>query len=91
MNVYAWLPEAMGRLVVQDLGFTVEVVLEILAGWDRELDPVGVSAERKRDLIVVGGEFVVLIGGALRVGEVLLLEMSELVNRRFDGVSKEKV
>ena len=75
----------MGRLVVQELGFTVDVVLEILAGWDRELESDEVSRERKRDLVVVGGAFVVLVGGALRGGEVLLLEASELVKRRMDG------
>ena len=42
------------------------------------------SIERKRDLVVVGGAFVVLVGGALR-GEVLLLEASEIVKRRLDG------
>ena len=42
--------------------------------------------ERKRDLIVVGGAFIVLGGGALRGGEVLLMEASELVKRRFNGM-----
>ena len=75
----------MGRVVLQELGFTVEVVIEMLAGWDRELASEEVSSSRKRDLVVVGGAFVVLVGGALRGGEVLLLEASELVKRSLDG------
>ena len=75
----------MGRVVLQELGFTVEVVLEMLAGWDKELESEEVSVTRKRDLVVVGGAFVVLVGGALRGGEVLLLEASELVKRCLDG------
>ena len=80
----------MGRLVVQELGFTVEVVLRLLEDWNRELESDEVNSARKRDLIVVGGAFVVLVGGALRGGEVLLLEASELVRRRFDGRDHEK-
>ena len=75
----------MGRVVLQELGFTVEVVLEMLAGWDRELSSEAVSSATKRDLVVVGGAFVVLVGGALRGGEVLLLEASELVKCSLDG------
>ena len=75
----------MGRLVVQELGFMVEVVLKLLEEWDKELESDEVSVERKRDLSVAGGAFVVLVGGALRGGEVLLLEVSELVQQRFDG------
>ena len=37
-----------------------------------ELDDVNVR--RKRDIVVVGGALVVLVGGALRGGEVLLME-----------------
>ena len=54
-------------------------------GWDRELESDRVSIERKRDLVVVGGAFVLLVGFTLRGGEVLLLEASELVKRRLDG------
>lgn len=75
----------MGRIVIQELGFTVEVVVELLSGWEKELNDQSVSFDRKRDLIIVGGALVVLAGGALRGGEVLLLEASELVRRRMDG------
>ena len=75
----------MGRLVVQELGFTVEMIKAMLTLWDQELESVNVNAKRKRDLIVVGAALVVLAGGALRGGEVLLLEASELVKHRLDG------
>ena len=75
----------MGRLVIQELGFTVEVVLEILNGWDMMLESEEIAVGRKRDIIVVGATLVVLAGGALRGGEVLLMEASKLVKRRLDG------
>ena len=80
----------MGRLVIQELGMSVEVVKELLSMWDVELNSEMVDIKRKRDLIVVGGALVVLVGGALRGGEVLLLEASELVKRRLDGKDHEK-
>ena len=55
----------MGWLVIQELGFTVEVVKAMLVIWDQELESVNVNAKRKRDLVVIGGALVVLAGGAL--------------------------
>ena len=75
----------MGRLVIQELGFTVEMIKAMLGIWDEELESANVNVKRKRDVIVVGGALVVLAGGALRGGEVLLLEASELVKHRLDG------
>ena len=75
----------MGRLVIQELGFTVEVVKEMMAGWDQMLESDDVNGRRKRDIVVVGGALAVLVGGALRGGEVLLMEASELVKKRLDG------
>ena len=75
----------MGRLVIQELGLTVDVVKAILSLWDEELESENVNVARKRNLVVVGGALVILVGGALRGGEVLLLEASELVKRRLDG------
>ena len=75
----------MGRLVIQELGFTVEMVKAMLDLWDQELESESVNAKRKRDLVVVGSSLVVLAGGALRGGEVLLLEASELIKHRLDG------
>ena len=75
----------MGRLVIQEVGFTVEVVKEMMRGWDSMLELEEISVRSKRDIIVVGGALAVLVGGALRGGEVLLMEASELVRRRLDG------
>ena len=55
----------MGRLVIQELGFTVDVVKEIMSGWDQMLESDDVSVRRKRDIIIVGGALAVLVGGAL--------------------------
>ena len=55
----------MGQLVIQELGFTVEVVKAILGIQDQELESVNVNAKRKQDLVVIGGALVVLAGGAL--------------------------
>ena len=71
----------MGRLVIQELGFTVEVVMEMLSGWDVMLNSEEIAVGRKRDIVIVGATLVVLVGGALRGGEVLLMEASELVKR----------
>ena len=75
----------MGWLVIQELGFMVEVVKAMLGIWDQELESVNMNAKRKRDLVVVGGTLVVLAGGALQGGEVLLLKASELVKHQLDG------
>ena len=75
----------MGRLVIQELGFTVEVIMEMLSGWDLMLESEDIVAGRKRDVVIVGATLAVLAGGALRGGEVLLMEASELVRRRLDG------
>ena len=80
----------MGRLVIQELGFTVELVKSMLPLWDVELELESMNVKRKRDLVVVGGALVILVGGALRGGEVLLLEASELVKRRLAGKDHEE-
>ena len=69
----------MGRLVIQELGFTVDVIKSMLSLWDAELESESVNVTRKGDLVVVGGALVILVGDSLRGGEVLLLEASELV------------
>ena len=43
----------MGRLVIQEVGFTVEVVKEMMRGWDLMLESENVSVQAKRDIIVV--------------------------------------
>ena len=80
----------MGRLVIQELGFTVEVVKSMLTLWDAELELESVNVKRKRNLVVVGGVLVILFGSALRRGEVLLLEASMLVKCRLAGKDHEE-
>ena len=55
----------MGRLVIQELVFTVEMVKAMLGLWDQELESANVNGKRKRDIVIIGGALVVLAGGAL--------------------------
>ena len=66
----------MGRLIIQELGITVEVVLEMLKGWDMMLELEEMAVGKKRDIMVVGATLFVLVGGALRGGEILLMKAS---------------
>ena len=75
----------MGRVVLQELVFSVEVILEVLRGFDVELEAKDTEYKRKRDLVVVGATLVVLCTAALQGGEVILMEASELIRRRLDG------
>ena len=75
----------MGRLVYQDLGLSMEMLLTMLEAWETELADAGCGNVRRRNLVVAGAAFAVLFAGALRGGEVLLMEASELVKRRKDG------
>lgn len=75
----------MGRLVHQDLGISVEVLNALLSLFERELgNPLTLLAQ-KQDLVMAGAAFAVLFAGALRGGEVLLMEATEFVKRRMDG------
>lgn len=75
----------MGRLVNQDLGISIEVLLEMLRMYEMELWNDKTSTSRRRDLVMAGAAFVALFGGALRGGEILLAEATELVKRQEDG------
>jgi hypothetical protein len=75
----------MGRLVKQDLGLSIDMLLAVLTLYDIEMELEGVTKERKRFIIVAAAAFVILFGGALRGGEVFMIEASELVKRRDDG------
>ena len=78
----------MGRLVKQDLGLSIEVLLEMMKRLDMKLGNADLNFDTKRKFIVGGAAFVILWAGALRGGEVLLLEASELVKRRKDGTGE---
>ena len=69
----------MGRLVKQNRGISVELLLAILADYEDELSDLAISQVRQREVI--------LAGSALRGGEVFLLEASDLIRR----VSKGKI
>ena len=84
----------MGRLVNQDLGISIEVLLLILGEMEMVLGQKEVTKEERRSLVMAGAAFVILFGAALRGGEVLLLQASELCLRIGAGQShagKEKV
>ena len=80
----------MGRLVKQDLGISLKVLQRMLEAYEIELEDALVSTERKRFVIICAGAFVILWAGALRGGEIFLMESSEFVRRRNDGRDHEK-
>lgn len=79
----------MGRFVKQDCGITHELLHEILYNYEKEFDNKNTSLKRKRFMLVCGATFVILWGGALRGGEVMMIESSELIKRRLDGKNEK--
>lgn len=79
----------MGRLVKQDLGISFAMLSAILENYEKELMDVEVSTERKRFVVVCSGAFVILWAGALRGGEVFMVEVTEFIKRRDDGRDRE--
>ena len=79
------LEKRMGRLVIQNVGISVEVLLAMLEDMEVEYGQAATISERKRELIICGSAFVVLFSAALQGGEVLLGEASELVRRIMEG------
>jgi len=79
------LEKRMGRLVIQNAGISVELLLAMMESMEAEYISTTVENERKRELIICGSAFVVLFSAALRGGEVLLGEASELVRRIMEG------
>ena len=75
----------MGRYVKQDVGITNELLHAILNQYDREFDDKLTSLSRKRFMLICGAAFVTLWGGALRGGEIMMMEASELIKRKLDG------
>jgi hypothetical protein len=80
----------MGRLVKQDLGISLDVLQKMLEEYDTELKDHAVSNDRKRVVIVCAAAFVILWAGALRGGEIFLMECSEFITRRDDGRENAK-
>ena len=75
----------MGRLVKQNLGLSIHLLLDILRVYDDELKDENIPYQRKRMMIICAASFVILWAGALRGGEIFMLERSEFVKRRDDG------
>ena len=80
----------MGRLVKQDAGISFEVLQMMLKNYEAELRNEETDYSRKRMVIMCGSAFVILWSGALRGGEIFMMEASELVRRRNDGRDHEK-
>lgn len=78
------LEKRMGRLVIQNLGITHELLSEILQRYDEEL-ATPVSPERKRWIIVFATGLVILFCAALRGNELFLMEAREFCSRISDG------
>ena len=75
----------MGRMVKQDMGLSFDMLVSLLRLYEEELAEGGTTEERKRMIVLCAGAFTVLFAGALRGGEVFMLEASEFVKRRDDG------
>lgn len=54
------LENQMGRHVKQDLGISVEVLMEVLKKYERDIADRSTSRDRKRELTVAGAAFVIL-------------------------------
>lgn len=77
----------MGRLVIQEKGISIEMMLGVMDILEEEFLDDTIESRRRRTIAVCGGALVILYGGALRGGEIFLLEASELVKRKRDGKS----
>jgi hypothetical protein len=75
----------MGKLVKQDAGISFEILKCMLDNYESELMNESTDIARKRFIIICGAAFVIMWSGALRGGEVFLIEASELIKRRHDG------
>ena len=69
----------MGRFVKQDCGMSNDLLHAILSNYEAEFDDKVTTDDRKRFNLICGAVIVILWGGALRGGEVLMLESSEFI------------
>lgn len=84
------LRKRIGVLVNQNLGISVEVMLEILNRYDAEIEDEDLDFDRLRTIIVCGAAFIILFAASLRGNEVLMLERSEFVKSRNAGKTGSK-
>ena len=73
------LEKRMGRLVLQNSGLSVELLLALLTAMEVEYGSSTVDYACKRKLIMCRSAFVVLFSAALQGGEVVLGKALELV------------
>ena len=81
----AGLEKRMGRLVLQNSGLSVELLLALLTAMEVEYERATLDYTHKRKLIMCGSAFMVLFSAALQRGEVLLGEALELLRRIAEG------
>ena len=79
------LEKMTGRLVIQNTGTSLKLLLAMLEEMENEYITEGLETGRKQELIICGSAFVVLFLAALRGGEVLLGEASELAGQINEG------
>jgi len=86
----AGLERRMGRFVRQNSGIGIDVLLKVFENYERELSRSSLTNERSREIIMAGVGFACLFCAALRGGELLLVEASELCRRIREGKSHPK-
>ncbi len=79
------LEKRMGRVVIQNIALSVEMLLKILDNMEEELRSPGTAWERKREIVMAGAAFVALFTAALRGEEIFMAEAEELCKRIQDG------
>lgn len=77
----------MGRLVLQNIGISVDMLQLILQGYEEELKSDNIDIQRRRLITLCGCAFVNLFGGALRGGDVLRMERTEFASKIEYGKS----
>ena len=75
----------MGRLVLQNIGISIDMLMIILEGYEEELQFEMIDKERKRRVVICGSAFINLFVGALRGGEILLMERTEFTGKIDNG------
>jgi hypothetical protein len=75
----------MGRVVKQDMGLSVDILLAILQNLEDEFGDTGVSKARKREIVMLGACLVIGFCDALRGNEIFLVESSHLCEYYYKG------
>jgi len=86
----AGLERRMGRVVRQNSGIAIDILLKVFENYERELSQSSLTKERRREIIMAGAGFACLFCAALSGGELFLVEASELCRRIREGKSHPK-